>query len=183
MTVRITSAENKLREQVEQACGVDLDLCYECGKCSGCCSTGHHFDFTPRKIIQMIRLGDAGPIQRRLLRMDALSICVSCRLCQERCPSGIDTPKIIDYLRETAVIRGAAPKRPDVDLFNRLFLEEIGRRGRVSELSLIARFRMKTAGLWSDFGSGVRLFLRGKLRPFTPGVRARSEVRKGLKGL
>jgi heterodisulfide reductase subunit C len=182
MPLRIASADNKLREQIEQACGVDIDLCYECGKCSGGCSTGHHFDFTPRKIIQMIRLGDAVSIERRLLHMDALSICVSCRLCRERCPSGIDIPRIIDYLRETALARGAAPKRPDVDLFNRLFLAQIERRGRVSELSLIARFRMETAGLWSDFATGVRLLLRGKLRPFTPGVRARGEVRKGLKG-
>lgn len=181
MPLKINATENSFRQEVEQACGVDLDLCYECGKCSGGCSTGHHFDFTPRKIIQMIRLGDAGAV-KKLLRMDALSICVSCRLCLERCPSGIDAPKIIDYLRETARRRNVPPKRPDVELFNRLFLDEIARRGRVSELSLIARFKIRTGNLWSDFGTGIRLLLRGKFNPFAPGVRRRDQVRKGLKG-
>jgi len=186
MTVKITASENKLRAEIERACGVDLDLCYECGKCSGGCSTGHHFDFTPRKIIQMIRLGDFESVEARLLpkllQADALSICVSCRLCLERCPSGIDTPKIIDYLREMAIRRGIAPKRPRVDLFNALFLDEIARRGRISELSLIARFKMKTSDLWSDIGTGIRLLFKGKLNPFAPGIKAGDQIRKGIKG-
>ncbi|MEN6466266.1 MAG: 4Fe-4S dicluster domain-containing protein [Syntrophaceae bacterium] len=183
MPLKITASENRLRQEIELACGVDLDLCYECGKCSGGCPTGHHFDFTPRKIIQMIRLGDVEFIEAKLLQMDALSICVSCRLCLERCPSGIDTPKIIDYLREAAVKREIAPKRPAVDLFNRLFLGEIARRGRVSELFLLIRYKVKTGNLWSDFGTGIRLFFKGKLNPFTPGVKAGDQVRKALKGL
>jgi heterodisulfide reductase subunit C len=182
MTLKITASENRLRKEIEEACGVDLDLCYECGKCSGGCSTGHHFDFTPRKIVQMIRLGDSRPVEAKLLQMDALSICVSCRLCLERCPSGIDIPKILDYLREKVVSRGIAPRRPEVDLFNRLFLDEIARRGRVNELSLIARFKMKTRDLWSDFSTGIRLLIRGKLKPFAPGVKARDQVGKCLKG-
>lgn len=185
MTLKISRSENRLRVEIERACGVDLDLCYECGKCSGGCSTGHHFDFTPRKIIQIIRLGDLEAVETRLLpkllNMDALSICVSCRLCLERCPSGIDTPKIIDYLREMAVKREIAPKRPRVDLFNTLFLDEIARRGRVSELSLIARFKLKTSDLWSDLGTGLRLLFKGKLNPFAPGVKDRDQVRKGMK--
>src|SRR5512137_1472423 len=94
-----TIEEKGLRQEEELACGVDLDACYECGKCSGGCSTGHHYDFTPRKIIQLVRLG----AEETLLNLDALSICVSCRLCVERCPSGIDIPAIIDYLREKAL--------------------------------------------------------------------------------
>lgn len=184
MTLRIGRSENRLREEIERACGVDLDLCYECGKCSGGCSTGHHFDFTPRKIIQMIRLGDLEPVETRLLpkllAMDALSICVSCRLCLERCPSGIDTPKIIDHLREMAINRAIAPKRPGVDLFNIIFLDEIARRGRVSELSLLARFKLRTLDLWTDLGTGIRLFFKGKLNLFGPRVKARDQVRKAM---
>ncbi len=183
MTLKITSSKSSLRKEIELACGVDLDLCYECGKCSGGCPTGHHFDFTPRKIIQMIRLEDAGFIEAKLLRTDALSLCVSCRLCLERCPSGINTPKIIDYLRERAIRRGVPPKRPDVDLFNRIFLDEIARRGRVSEFFLLARYKIKKGDLWSDFGAGVRLFFKGKLNPFTAGVRARDRIRKVLGGV
>jgi len=175
-----TIEEKGLRQEVEQACGVDLDLCYECGKCSGGCSTGHHYDFTPRKIIQLVRLGKPRSIEDKLLNMDALSICVSCRLCVERCPSGIDIPGIIDYLRERALRQAVPPKRVKVDLFNTLFLEEISRRGRVSELSLMARFKMKTRDLTSDAATGMRLFLRGKLKLLTPGVRGRGEVKKSL---
>jgi heterodisulfide reductase subunit C len=168
--------EKGLRREVELACGVDLGLCYECGKCSGGCSTGHHYDFTPRKIIQLVRLGK----EDMLLNMDALSICVSCRLCVERCPSGIDIPGIIDYLRERALRQGVPPKRAKVELFNTLFLEEISRRGRVSELSLMARFKLKTSDLTSDAATGMRLFLKGKLKLLTPRVRGLSEIKKSL---
>jgi heterodisulfide reductase subunit C len=173
MTLKITASDNTIRREIELACGVDLDACYECGKCSGGCSTGHHFDFTPRKIVQMARLG----AEDKLLRMDALSICVSCRLCLDRCPSGIDIPRIIDFLREKAARQNVVPKRPPVDLFNRLFLEEIYRRGRVSELRLMARFKIRTRNFLEDTATGLRLLLKGKLDPLAAKVRQWGPIR------
>lgn len=177
MTLKLTLSDNRLRREIEQACGVDLDLCHECGKCSGGCPTAHHFDFTPRKIIQMVRLG----AEEKLMNIDALSICISCHLCAERCPAGINIPEIIDCLRERALRGGVPPKRPRVELFNKLFIDEISRRGRVSEIFLIARYKLKTGDMWSDFRTGLRLFFKGKLKLFTPGVKGTGQVREILK--
>lgn len=174
MTLKITASDNAIRKEIELACGVDLSACYECGKCSGGCSTGHHFDFTPRKIVQMARLG----AEDKLLRLDALSICISCRLCLDRCPSGIDIPRIIDFLRERAARQNTVPKRPRVDLFNRLFLEEIYRRGRVSELYLMARFKIKTRHFREDMATGLKLLFKGKLNPFTRKVKQWGPIRR-----
>ena len=101
--------------------------------------------------------------------------CASIVALQESTSRGI-----IDYLRERALRQAVAPKRVKVDLFNTVFLEEISRRGRVSELSLMARFKMKTRDLTSDLATGMRLFLKGRLKLLTPGVRGLSEIKKSL---
>jgi len=176
MTLKITASDNMIRKEIELACGVDLDSCYECGKCSGGCSTGHHFDFAPRKIVQMAKLG----VEEKLMNLDALSICISCQLCLDRCPSGIDIPRIIDFLREKAARRNAVTKHPRVDLFNTLFLEEIFRRGRISELSLMTRFKIKTGNFREDMATGLKLFFKGRLKPFTRKVKQWGSIRRNF---
>lgn len=174
MTYRLDRVTSPLQKEIEQACGVELDRCYECGKCTGGCSTGHLLDFTPRKVVQLVRLG----AEDRLLRIDALSLCIACQLCVDRCPSGIDIPRIIDYLRQKAVRQGVAPQRGKVCLFNRLLLQNIKRRGRISELLLMTSFKLKTREYTKDAAIGWELFLKGKLRLFAPKVKGAENMRK-----
>lgn len=174
MTYRLNWVTSPLQVEIEQACGVEIDRCYECGKCTGGCSTGHMLDFTPRKIVQLIRLG----AEELLLRIDTLSLCVSCQLCVDRCPSGIDLPRIIDYLRQKAAQQGIAPQRGKVYLFNKLFLEFIKRRGRISELLLMSSFKLNTGEYTKDAALGWKLFLKGKLRLFAPKVKGVENMRR-----
>ena len=88
--MRLDEVDDSLQKEIRENCGVDVEKCMECGKCSGGCSNGHIFDFTPRKVIQLIKLN----AEETLISMDALWICLSCHLCADRCPSGIDTPRI-----------------------------------------------------------------------------------------
>jgi len=50
--LRLNQVDSSLQEEIKQACGVDVELCLECGKCTGGCSNAHIFDLTPRKIVQ-----------------------------------------------------------------------------------------------------------------------------------
>jgi heterodisulfide reductase subunit C len=110
--------------------------------------------------------------------MDSLWICLSCQLCLDRCPSGIDIPRILDYLRERAVKRGVRATRPAVRDFMDLMLDEVRGRGRIPELPLMIRFKKKTGQYLKDTGLGLRMFLKGKLSPFPYRMRGAGELEK-----
>lgn len=173
--LRLDEIDNALQRELKEKLDVDIETCLECGKCSGGCSNGHIFDYTPRKIVQLVKLGD----EETLAGMDALWICLSCQLCLDRCPAGIDIPRILDYLREKAVTKGVKATRPDVHLFMELMLEEARDKGRVSEVPLMIRFKKKTGQYLKDAGLGFRMFLKGKLSPFP----SRMQKPEGLKKL
>jgi len=173
--LRLDEIDNALQRELKEKLDVDIETCLECGKCSGGCSNGHIFDYTPRKIVQLVKLGD----EETLAGMDALWICLSCQLCLDRCPAGIDIPRILDYFREKAVTKGVKATRPDVHLFMELMLEEARDKGRISEVPLMIRFKKKTGHYLKDAGLGFRMFLKGKLSPFP----SRMQKPEGLKKL
>ena len=173
--LRLDEIDNALQRELKEKLDVDIETCLECGKCSGGCSNGHIFDYTPRKIVQLVKLGD----EETLAGMDALWICLSCQLCLDRCPAGIDIPRILDYFREKAVTKGVKATRPDVHLFMELMLEEARDKGRVSEVPLMIRFKRKTGQYLKDAGLGFKMFLKGKLSPFP----SRMQKPEGLKKL
>jgi heterodisulfide reductase subunit C len=110
--------------------------------------------------------------------MDALWICLSCQLCLDRCPSGIDIPRILDHLREKSRRRGIPATRPAVGLFHDLMLDQVRKSGRVSEVGLMLRFNVATGQYLNDAGLGWKMFLKGKLLPFSPSVKSVKEVRR-----
>ncbi len=172
--LRLDEIDNALQRELKEKLGIDIETCLECGKCSGGCSNGHVFDFTPRKIVQLAKMGD----EETLTGMDALWICLSCQLCLDRCPSGIDIPRILDYLREKALKQGVRATRPRVKLFMELMLEEIRDKGRISEMPLMIRFKKKTGQYLKDAGLGFRMFLKGKLSPLPSRMQKTEELKK-----
>jgi heterodisulfide reductase subunit C2 len=156
--------QRSLQGDLKDVSGVDVDRCLECGKCSGGCSTGYIFDYTPRKIVQLVKLG----AKDTLMRMDALSVCVSCSLCRDRCPVGIDVASMVDYFREKAHEAGIPLTRNKVSLFNELFLREVYATGKIAELPLMLRFNLGSGELLHDAALGLKLLLKGKLRLLSP---------------
>ena len=174
--LRLDEIEGSLQEEILENLGVDIETCLECGKCSGGCSNGHIFDYTPRKIVQLVKMGD----EETLSGMDALWICLSCQLCLDRCPSGIDIPRILDYLREKAVKRDVRATRPNAKLFMELMLKEVRDKGRISEVPLMIRFKKKTGQYLKDAGLGFRMLLKGKLSPFPSRIQKTEGFKKLL---
>lgn len=160
--------------ELKQVLGIDIEVCLECGKCSGGCSNGHIFDYTPRKIVQLVKLG----FEDTLMKMDALWICLSCQLCLDRCPAGIDIPRILDYLREKARRKGITVTRPNVLLFQELMLDSIRKRGKVAEFPLMLKFNFKSGQYLKDAGLGMKMFAKGKLSLLSPGVQNKEDVRR-----
>jgi len=76
-------------------------LCLECGKCTGTCPVSRfNRGFSPRVILhKSIRSGNVD-----LLKDKNIWSCLTCKLCDERCPAGID------YINLTLAIRLEAQK-------------------------------------------------------------------------
>ncbi|HET6489171.1 MAG TPA: 4Fe-4S dicluster domain-containing protein [Syntrophales bacterium] len=172
--IRLERIDSPLKRELKELFSIDVDTCLECGKCSGGCSNAHVFDYTPRKIVQLVKLG----AEETLLKMDALWICLSCQICLDRCPSGIDIPRILDHLREKARRKGIPASRPAVGLFHELMLGQIRKTGRISEIGLMLRFAAATGRYGKDAGLGIRMFLKGKLNPISAAVKKVKEVRR-----
>jgi heterodisulfide reductase subunit C len=176
--MRLNEVDDSLQKEIKENLGIELEMCLECGKCSGGCSNAQAFDYTPRKIVQLLKFND----EETLLRMDALWICLSCQLCLDRCPSGIDIPRLLDYLRAKAYRKGLGASRPQVQLFYELMLSSVRKIGRVSEFQVISQFNRKTGQYLKDAHLGWTMFLKGKVSFLSPHVKEKEKVRRLFTG-
>jgi heterodisulfide reductase subunit D len=85
--------------------GERVAACYQCGTCSGSCPTAPAMDYTPRRMLHMLRLG----LGERVLRSRAIWLCTSCYSCTARCPREIRISDAMISLRSLAVERGLDP--------------------------------------------------------------------------
>ncbi|HHI82976.1 MAG TPA: 4Fe-4S dicluster domain-containing protein [Rhizobiales bacterium] len=93
-----------VRDNVEG--GDKLNMCMQCGTCSGSCPIGAEMDNGPRKTIMMVRAG----MKNEVLSSTTLWNCTSCYRCTVRCPRGIKVTALIQGLAGVARAEGYAPK-------------------------------------------------------------------------
>ncbi len=79
-----------------------VELCIQCGCCTGSCPSGRRTAFRTRKIFRETSLG----FKDSVLGSDDLWLCTTCYTCYERCPRGVKTTDIIRVLRNMAVRQG-----------------------------------------------------------------------------
>jgi heterodisulfide reductase subunit C len=79
-----------------------LNLCFQCGTCTGSCASGRFTAFRTRKVVRRAQLG----LKDQILPCDDLWMCTTCYTCFERCPRGVEIPDIIFLLRNLAVQSG-----------------------------------------------------------------------------
>ncbi len=163
------SAESSFRME-----GIDVQDCYQCQKCSAGCPVVFAMDYKPNQIMQMVSLG----MKERVLNCKTIWVCASCYTCSTRCPNDIDIAGVMDRLRQAALREGFEPAERDVPAFHASFLESIRTHGRVHELGMMARYKMKTGKFLDDFKLGWKMFTKGKLRLFPARFRKKGEIKK-----
>lgn len=162
----------RLLQLVRSRTGVNLSECFQCKKCSAGCTIARVTDRLPHRLVRMIQLG----LEDEVLRSRHIWLCVSCQTCTTRCPNQIDLGAVTDALRQISLEAGVPPAEPEILAFHQVTLETVRRHGRMHELGMIARLKMRTGEYTKDMGMGIGLFSKGKIRLFASKVRDRAEL-------
>ncbi|MBC7218199.1 MAG: 4Fe-4S dicluster domain-containing protein [Candidatus Caldatribacterium sp.] len=133
--------------------GEGLFLCFSCGVCTATCPVAEvEEDFSPRRIIHQVLLGD-----RSVLESRAIWMCAACFRCVAHCPQGVEFANVLQVLREMAVERGCVP--PEW----KAIIEDLDSRTQKLRRDFIALLWEKRAfsfpayeGLWRSYLGGER---------------------------
>ncbi len=155
--------------------GIEVDACYQCGRCSAGCPVAPFSDLMPMEAVRLASWGMEEP----LLASRQIWLCASCETCTTRCPNSVEIAALMDVLRRRSLASGRAPAEPRVPAFHQAFLDSVKRWGRTWELGMLGTYKLRSGDLWSDIGLGMRMFGQGKLHLVPRGIRAKAEV-KGL---
>jgi heterodisulfide reductase subunit C2 len=162
--------------------GMDVQKCYQCGKCTAGCPVAEHMDIAPNQLVRMAQMGD----YEHALTCLAIWACVSCQTCTARCPQSVDCAGVMDGFRQLAAEKGeVSPAVQRVLVFQRAFLDSVRRNGRVNEVELIAQF--KALAFMKDFSVPLlmkdallapKLMQRGKFHLVGEKVKDRAVVKR-----
>lgn len=83
--------------------------CYDCGKCTATCPISRvGGDYSPRRHVLAANLGERDGIEAD----GDLASCLTCSLCDQRCPVQVDYTTLVRKLRERSYSQGAEMECP-----------------------------------------------------------------------
>jgi heterodisulfide reductase subunit C len=135
--------------------------CLQCGTCGGACPLSPYMDYTPRKLIGMVREG----FKQEAIESFSIWLCSSCYECTVRCPAGIKVTDVMYALKRIAIREGIYPRRFPVPVLAKEFIKMLKGAGRTNEFWLVFKVLVKTAPmkLLTGWPLGLRLWRRGRL--------------------
>ncbi len=116
-------------KKVKELSGENLQLCYQCGMCSGSCPAASHMDFSPRQVIELARLG----LHEEIVGSKTVWVCASCLACVVGCPRGFDLSKLMEAIRLLALRKRADHLKPED-----ISAEE---RGELPQIAMVSGLR------------------------------------------
>ncbi len=169
-------------ETVEHIAHTNVRDCYQCGKCSAGCPMAHAMEILPNQLIRLVQLGRID----KAMRADAVWQCVSCMTCATRCPKSVNCAGVLDALRQLSVAHDAAsPRQRRTIVFQRAFLDNVRRNGRLCEMEMVGSFKTKAflgdlniPLLFKDALLAPRMMKRGKFHWLGQRVRDRGLVQR-----
>ncbi len=109
----VTVSPKRLRREfvkkVKELSGQNLHLCYQCGMCSGNCPAAANMDISPRRIIELARLG----LEEEIVNSKTVWICASCLACTVNCPRGFDLSKVMEAIKLLTLRKNIDHIRPE----------------------------------------------------------------------
>ncbi len=161
--------------------GEKLFSCIQCGTCSGACPLSAYMDYTPRRIVAMVRAG----FKAEVLNSYTTWLCASCYACTVECPKEIAITDIMYAIKRVAIRANVYPKRLATPVLAHEFFTGVERSGRSSEGLLLIRLFLKTnpIQLLRQAKLGLRLLLKGRMSMKRESIKRRGELHSILKAL
>jgi heterodisulfide reductase subunit C len=168
-------------ESIKKATGVDIDKCYQCGKCTAGCVLADNMDYPSSMIMRMLQTDDKENY-KKVLSSEAIWLCQNCENCIGRCPKEVDIPKVMDYLRAESIKEGLVSSKAKPQLsFYRSFLDAVKMSGRLSEVVMTIGFKMRTFRLWQDVKLVPSMLAKGKLKFIPESIKDTKSIKRIFK--
>ena len=129
-----------LEELYAEPGGEQARSCAQCGMCAASCPSIGLMEYSPRKLIALLRAGRAD----KVLSSNTMWVCASCYLCAVRCPKEVNFPELMHALSHLTIRHGYATEAFRTSTMYSLFVDSVKRNGRVHELGLISSFYLRT---------------------------------------
>lgn len=147
-------------EKVQVLVGQNINLCYQCKKCTTGCPIVYQMEYSPSQIIYATRLG----MKDLVLNSNTIWLCASCETCTTRCPQDVDIAKVMDAGRILARKEKFKPGVREIPIFNKTFLQNVRIFGRLYEAGLTILLKLRTGEIKKDLDLGIKMIKKGKLK-------------------
>jgi heterodisulfide reductase subunit C len=177
--MHVHSEEKKsFSHTLADATGIEINRCYQCGKCSAGCPMSAEMDMPPSVVLRHLQTNNKALIQKAI-QSYSIWLCLSCETCLCRCPMEIETAKVMDYLREQALkTKQVNPRARKIVAFHKAFLSSVKRNGRLFEIGLILKYKLTSGEFLKDLVLAPSMFLKGKLHILPERIRNNRQLRK-----
>lgn len=155
-----------------------LELCIQCGTCSGVCPLSIYMDYTPRQVMALTR----ADFKHEVLKSHTIWLCASCYACTVECPQGIRITDIMYELKQRAIQEHVYPRRFPIPVLAHEFNTMVRKHGRITELVLVINLFLKTSWLaaLSNWRLGIDLLKTGRFSLRTERIRKRGDIARML---
>jgi len=142
-------------------------------------------DLYPDEVIRLVILGQ----RESVLACQTIWVCAACETCTTRCPNDVRIAELMDCLKEMALREGVPSSQPRTTTLHETFLNNIKKRGRLYEMTLLPVYLIKSGELLEKWKSGTwrydlslarRMLSKGRLPLKPKSIKGIGEVRKIL---
>jgi heterodisulfide reductase subunit C len=164
--------DEDFKREVIRLAGPEVLTCVQCGTCSASCPTAHLMRPSIRGLMKLVLEGR----KDEALRSNSIWLCTSCQLCTVRCPRGIRPKAVVAALKDIAEKEGIKGKD---QAYEKLFLDQIKKCGRVSELPLTGEYILvEPRSAVQAMEMGLEMAPKGKISLERESVKRPKEVKK-----
>jgi len=184
--VHVDGSEKAWSQSIAMETGIRTASCYQCLRCSNSCPVSTFMDLKPHQVVRLVQLGQ----RDTLLGCSAIWVCLSCEMCSTYCPNEIDVAGLMNHLKNSVIVSRKKPAELEIAAFHEIFLDVLTKHGRMNDLQLLQRFKLKTLmqghipdkeELSGDIGLALELLKKKRLKLFPERSRASSEIRRIVK--
>ena len=109
VTISSKKSRRDFVKKVKELSGQNLQLCFQCGMCTGNCPAAANMDVSPRRIIELAKLG----LEEDIVGSRTVWVCASCLACTVNCPRGFDLSRVMEAIRLLTLRKNTDRVRPE----------------------------------------------------------------------